>query len=122
MKDRILLLALLERGMGPRLSSLAWVGRVTYSSYLIHFPLQILFVLTLGWVASPLDPRSGLTVLAYFAVLLPLSLLTYSGFERPLQDWLRSKSRRPDRTRDNRQAILMPKLGEPLVAGKATAK
>jgi peptidoglycan/LPS O-acetylase OafA/YrhL len=75
--------------MGVRLS---WLGDISYSSYLLHFPLQLACagaVLALG-----IDGRiyeSPWLLLGFFAVLLLLSRASYRWFERPLQDRLRRR-------------------------------
>ena len=56
---------------------LAWVGRVSYSTYLYHMPLLLLMGKLLpgfgGWLALP----------AYLAALMALSGLSYRFVERP---------------------------------------
>ncbi len=61
--------------LAPR--PLAWVGRVSYSTYLYHMPLLLLMGKLLpgfgGWLALP----------AYLAALLAISGLSYRFVERP---------------------------------------
>lgn len=85
-------LVLLELKIPTWIAKLSWVGDITYSSYLIHFPLQIVFVV----VATEfgLDRTlflSPLCFLVFFAVLVITSLLVFHWFERPAQRWLRSR-------------------------------
>ncbi|HPB21356.1 MAG TPA: acyltransferase [Novosphingobium sp.] len=80
----------LALGKGPvvRLlggKALTWLGEVSYSTYLGHFPLFILYKivfvnasLQLGW--------AGLT--GYLALVLAASAGLYYGLEKPAQRWL----------------------------------
>ena len=70
----------------------AWIGNLTYSSYLLHFPLQLIFVLCffmLGY--DDFAFRSVPVLLAFLSLLMVLSLITYQWFERPVQSALRSR-------------------------------
>lgn len=76
-------------GFGRRF---AFLGEISYASYLLHFPLQFLFFLA----AVLLGAGQGVfytewMVLLYFAALVTLSFASYHWFERPLQGWLRRK-------------------------------
>ncbi len=67
----------------------AWLGNITYSSYLLHFPLQLfcaLAVLLLGYDKEVF--YSGIVLVLFMLSLITLSLLTYHNFERPLQNYL----------------------------------
>lgn len=77
------------------------LGDISFSLYLIHFPLQIIFVL----VAETLSIErtifySPWTLLGFSVVLLAISTLSYYRFERPLQHWIRKKL--PESSRTNR--------------------
>jgi peptidoglycan/LPS O-acetylase OafA/YrhL len=90
-------LALLEIDRGRLLNRLSWVGDITYASYLLHFPLQLLLALavTYGLVSASfwLHPAS---LVAFFIVLVVASRATFAYFERPLQNWLRVRLERRD--------------------------
>ncbi|MCW5201074.1 acyltransferase, partial [Desulfobulbus sp. F4] len=45
----VLSLALIEIEKGPLLKPVSWIGNITYSSYLLHFPLQLLFSLAVSF-------------------------------------------------------------------------
>ncbi|WP_424511281.1 acyltransferase family protein, partial [Pseudomonas viridiflava] len=70
---------------------LAMVGNLTYSSYLLHFPLQLVFfsVLMQNGV-SPTFFYGEVSMLVFFAMLIPLCLLSYHYFETPAQRFLRN--------------------------------
>jgi peptidoglycan/LPS O-acetylase OafA/YrhL len=75
---------------GPLLQRLAFLGNATYSSYLLHFPLQIAVVL----VVDALDYDrslffSPLALVAYLAIVIASSLAVYRWFERPAEDRIR---------------------------------
>ena len=80
------LLDTLPNKIGPRIS---FIGNMSYSSYLIHFPLQIVFVLLLGHDLR-IYSLSG-TFLIFFFVLMLLSLASYKYFETPVQNAIRRK-------------------------------
>jgi len=67
------------------------LGNLTYSSYMIHFPLQLATVTVLDWLGIPIATilHERWLFLAYLGVVLILAHFTYHGFERPAQDALR---------------------------------
>lgn len=68
------------------------LGNMTYSSYLIHFPLQCAFVLVSDAVVGTRSVYYGhIAFVAFWAALLPLSYFCYRFFERPTQDRIRSE-------------------------------
>ena len=87
-----LTIALHEVLFGGRYGALAWLGEISYSSYLLHFPLQLaLALVAVCGLLAPETIRSPLGMLAYIAVLIPLSLLVFRLFEIPVQTALRTK-------------------------------
>ena len=88
----LIALALLEIRMGNFLSRLGWVGNITYSTYLIHFPLMLLvaIVFSYGWLPENFFLKPAYQV-AYFAILIPLSYAVYWYFERPMQSCIMSR-------------------------------
>lgn len=96
----LLCLAMLEqRGEHRRLPG-KWLGEISYSSYLIHFPLQLIFFMGANLLGFDQHIFYNPYVwLVYFAILLALSIVTHRTFELPMQRalrdrLLRSKSKR----------------------------
>jgi peptidoglycan/LPS O-acetylase OafA/YrhL len=87
----LLTIALHEVLFGARYGGLAWLGEISYSSYLLHFPLQLVFALiAVTGLLSADAVRSPLGQLAYIGLLIPLSLLVFRLFEAPAQNALRA--------------------------------
>lgn len=85
-------LVILEARWRPELKALRWIGDISYSSYLIHFPLQILFALAVSYLGFTTAVfYSPWTLLVFFAVLVPLSLASFRFFEQPVQNVIRTK-------------------------------
>ena len=85
-------LSLIEIDRGHFLKPISWIGDITYSSYLLHFPLQLIFGLAVSYdylnYNFYLNPIS---LIVFFSLLIPLSYITFKGFERPMQKLIRSK-------------------------------
>jgi peptidoglycan/LPS O-acetylase OafA/YrhL len=90
-----LLLALaLSEGFGLR----RWyrhahpIGDITYSVYLWHTPLQMIFLLGAGLGAWSLAPvRSDAFVVGYILVSCTVAWFSFHYLERPAQNWIRSR-------------------------------
>jgi peptidoglycan/LPS O-acetylase OafA/YrhL len=88
----ILALALVEQGGASFAKALSPLGEISYSLYLIHFPLQLAFVLTMQAVGLRVNFfNTGISLILYFAVLLPLSFASFRYLEIPAQRYLRGK-------------------------------
>jgi peptidoglycan/LPS O-acetylase OafA/YrhL len=64
-------------------------GNMTYSSYLLHFPVQLAVVLTCEAFGVRPPIHSGTFMLAYLVVILAMSRACYVYFEKPAQDAIR---------------------------------
>lgn len=88
----VVTLALVESRRGTLGKGIAFVGDVSYSSYLLHFPLQLILFLIgayAGWsVQVYLRPA---TFILFFLALVGASLLSFHFFERPMQSFLRKR-------------------------------
>ena len=85
----IVTLALLDRRIERFTRPIGWIGNLSYSSYLLHFPLQLLLVVTAFGFGVTIDYASPVTLLTFMAVLIALSLWSFYAFERPVQSYLR---------------------------------
>lgn len=89
-------LALHEELFGGAYARLSFLGDISYSTYMVHFPMQValaLLALRFGW--KPVNFMSGLAMLLFYAAMVTLGSLSYSYFERPMQAVLRGKSKKP---------------------------
>jgi peptidoglycan/LPS O-acetylase OafA/YrhL len=69
------------------------LGNTTYSSYLIHFPIQLSIVLVLGYfgIASADVAQHPLFLAAYMLLVFSLARVVYTAFEAPAQRVLRKR-------------------------------
>ena len=65
-------------------------GNLTYSSYLCHFPLQLILAIAAAASGRVLPVASPWFLIAYLGTTLVVARLVYQRFERPAQDWIRS--------------------------------
>lgn len=74
-------------------------GNLTYSTYLIHFPMQlgVAIVVVGAEIALPLDKAWFL--LAYLAASIVIGRITFVRFEAPMQAMIRAATLSPSRTR-----------------------
>lgn len=107
----ILSLVLIEAQRGHLGKRIAILGDVSYSSYLLHFPLQLLIVTVFACLNWSTDVfRQGWTLIAFYAVLIPLSVFVFRSYERPSQTLLR-KLLLPDQPKSScREACASPSV------------
>jgi peptidoglycan/LPS O-acetylase OafA/YrhL len=79
--------ALFDRKIGAVTRRLQWLGDISYSSYLLHFPLQ----LTLAASGLKINYASPNTLLGFLAMLVAISLASFHWFERPVMNAVRSR-------------------------------
>lgn len=87
----ILLLALLQstyRDLGARLRI---IGDITYSTYLLHFPLQLMVIVSASALGANIDFNSPAALLAYLASVFVLSVISYHNIELPTQRYIRRR-------------------------------
>lgn len=88
----VLYLALRESRAGPVGRGLGRLGDITYSMYLLHFPLMVTLAATLRAIGHPGNGvRSPLALAAFLAVVSLLSFASHRVFELPVQRWLRRR-------------------------------
>lgn len=70
---------------------LRFIGDISYSSYLLHFPIQLLlFLLVIEFELGQDFFYSGLSMIVYFGILIPICLISYYLFECPMQKFFRT--------------------------------
>jgi len=67
---------------------LAWLGDISYSTYLWHMPVQIALVIFSARVA-PIAFSSPWALALYFALVFAVSSFSYRYFEVPARGWMR---------------------------------
>jgi len=86
----ILALALWEAKCDGLSKRWAFLGQISYSSYLLQFPLQMVIA---GIAITAAVPKTffntGFSLFIFFGILIPLSWCSYQMFERPVQTWIR---------------------------------
>ena len=85
----------LERWQAP----IQAAGNLTYSTYLIHFPLQLIvaIVAVAGGIALPVGEAWFL--LAYLAAVIVIGRIVFLRFEAPMQTMIRAATLAPSGTR-----------------------
>ena len=81
----------------PVQAAIVAAGNTTYSSYLLHFPLQLAIVLCFALSGRPVPVYSGALFAVYLLTVLLLSYFTFRCFEAPAQRFIRGAFRRSPR-------------------------
>jgi peptidoglycan/LPS O-acetylase OafA/YrhL len=86
------LIAAIEVNFGSaKVKFLHWIGDITYASYLIHVPLQLVILLALdGFFHSRGVVSTGWFFVSFIVSLIGLSYLTFVFVEKPLQMYVRA--------------------------------
>jgi peptidoglycan/LPS O-acetylase OafA/YrhL len=88
----IMSLALIETKRGTLGKRLSFIGDISYSSYLLHFPLQLATVIITSKLAVSQELFYSPWFMAiFFFVLILTSLASHRYFEIPMQHYLRLK-------------------------------
>jgi peptidoglycan/LPS O-acetylase OafA/YrhL len=67
-----------------------YLGDISYSVYMLHFPLQIACALGALWIGlQPAFFMHWWAMLAFYAVLLSLASVSYAYYEKPMQKLIR---------------------------------
>lgn len=83
----LVLIETLQGSLGKRLSIL---GDISYSSYLWHFPLQLLFIIATTLLKIDREIyNSPLILIGFFSLLIPISFVSHKYIEMPIQRCLR---------------------------------
>ena len=81
------ILQLYKKNLGKNIKLL---GDISYTIYLVHFPIQLLFALVIKKMLI-IDFNSPFFFLIYISTVFLASILIYKFFELPLKDYLRGK-------------------------------
>lgn len=74
-----------------RSSTLETLGNLTYSSYLLHFPVQLTIVLICGWFGWTISYENKWLFIGFMFGTFCLAGLCFKQFERPMQNYLKLK-------------------------------
>ena len=89
----VIVIALLENKLGSGLGKrISIIGDISFSCYLIHFPLQLVFILITEKLKLPNTIYYSPLVLGlFFIILIVLSIISFNYFEKPMQNFIRRK-------------------------------
>ena len=67
------------------------IGDITYSTYLIHFPIQLAILLAVKQWGLGINFYNPIAFVGFIGAVILLSIPVYYGFELPMQKWLRGR-------------------------------
>jgi peptidoglycan/LPS O-acetylase OafA/YrhL len=82
--------ALQRRGLSEVYRQVSKLGDISFSTYMLHFPLQTacaLLALHFGFTTKLFE--NGWTMIGFYAVLIALGALSYNFYEKPVQRLIR---------------------------------
>ena len=82
------------RGLNRYAGPIQAAGNLTYSSYLLHFPLQLVLAIAVARGVVRVDLASPALLAVYLAMTLAIAALSYRFFELPAQNWIRRRTLR----------------------------
>jgi len=85
----------------PIQDAIVAAGNMTYSSYLLHFPIQLAIMLGFALAARPIPVYSGALLAVYLLMTLSLSYCTFRCFEAPAQRFIRGALRSAEKPARN---------------------
>ncbi|MEQ1695595.1 MAG: acyltransferase [Hyphomicrobiaceae bacterium] len=89
----ILALAIFQSWWPTAGKSLRVIGDITYSTYLMHFPVQLLIVVSIHTWKIPVNFEQPLPFLVYFSSVVALAIVVHYGFELPAQQFVKRMAR-----------------------------
>lgn len=81
--------ALIDQRFNRVIYPLEWLGYISYSSYLLHFPMQLVLVTFLVTTGTSVDFSSPITLVLFFAALIFCSLASFTYLEQPVMQDIR---------------------------------
>lgn len=91
----VLALALYQAGHIEAGRSLRTIGDITYATYLIHFPIQLILIFADQTLGLSIDYASPLFLIGFLAIVVLTGTAVYHYFEKPSQKFLRSLAAAP---------------------------
>jgi peptidoglycan/LPS O-acetylase OafA/YrhL len=85
----VLALALVQSLRPSAGRSARLIGDISYSSYLLHFPVQLFAILMIREAGLSVDFYSGGAFLTFLVAVIAASAVSFKFFERPAQDGIR---------------------------------